>query len=103
MRLNPSDPKMHREKSGSLTKHALLVCCVPGRRNWVCPSLAELCAEKVWKMMAWAVDDGDVPVLKALRFVFGWKNDGMVEEHECVGHQMGPAEFYLLVTQVGIP
>ena len=32
-------------------------------------SLAELCAEKVWKMMAWAVYDGEFPVLKALRLV----------------------------------
>ena len=33
-------------------------------------SLAELCAEKVWRTMAWAVCEGEVPVLNALRSVF---------------------------------
>ena len=37
------------------------------------PSLAELCAEKVWKTMAWAEKVGEVPVLTALRFVVGWR------------------------------
>ena len=30
------------------------------------PSLAELCAEKVWKMMVWAVFYGEVLVLKSI-------------------------------------
>ena len=40
-------------------------------------SLAELCAEKVWKTMAWAVYKGEVPVLKALRSVIGWRTTAL--------------------------
>ena len=36
-------------------------------------SLEELCAETVWKTIAWAVNEGEVPVLKALRYVIGWR------------------------------
>ena len=36
-------------------------------------SLAELCAEKNWKTMAWVGYDGTVLVMKALRYVIGWR------------------------------
>ena len=66
-------------------------------------SLAELCAEKVWKTMAWAVYKGEVPILKALRSVIGWRTDGVVEKQECERHEVGPAERYMLEAQVGFP
>ena len=41
-----------------------------GGKVWDLPiPLAELCAEKVWNTKAWAVCNGEVTVLKALRFV----------------------------------
>ena len=36
-------------------------------------SLAELCAEKIWKTMAWVGYDGTVLVMKALRSVIDWR------------------------------
>ena len=50
-------------------------------------SSAELCADKVWKTMAW--DKGEVPFLKASRSVIGWRTT--------------PAERYLLEAQVRFP
>ena len=67
------------------------------------PSLAGLCADKVWKMMAWVAREGEVPVLKALRFGIGWRTTAWWEEQECVEHEVGPAEFLLLEAQIGIP
>ena len=43
-------------------------------------SLAELCAEKVWKTMAWAVYEGEVPVLKSTTICYWLEGDGMVEK-----------------------
>ena len=37
------------------------------------PTMAERNAEKVWKTMAWATSDGDVPVVKALRSILRWR------------------------------
>ena len=54
------------------------------------PSLAELCAEKVWKMMAWAVCDGEVPVLKALRFVTGWRKTAWGRNRSAWGMKWDP-------------
>ena len=65
-------------------------------------SLAELCAEKVWKTMVWAVHEGEIPVLKALRSVIGWRTT-VWWRNRSVGHEVGPAEHYLLEAQVGIP
>ena len=43
------------------------------------PTLAELCAEEVWKMIAWAVYDGD-PCSESIAICYWMENDGMVEE-----------------------
>ena len=51
--------------------------------------------EKVWKTIAWAACEDEVPVLNALRSFIDW-SDRMVEEQECVGHEMGLFEHYLL-------
>ena len=40
-------------------------------------SLAEMCADKVWKTIAWAVYEGEVPVLKAQRSVIGWRTTAL--------------------------
>ena len=54
--------------------------------------------------MAQVAYEGEVPVLKERTTICYWmENDGMVEEQECVVHEMGPAEYYLLERQVGIP
>ena len=54
------------------------------------PSLAELCAEKVWKMMAWADNDGEVPVLKALRLVIGWRTTAWWRNRSSWGMKWDP-------------
>ena len=54
------------------------------------PSLAELCAEKVWKTMAWAVHEGEVPVLKALRFVIGWRTTAWWRNKSAWGMKWDP-------------
>ena len=36
-------------------------------------SLADLCAEKIWKSTSWVGYDGTVPVMKALRTVIEWR------------------------------
>ena len=42
--------------------------------------------------MAWAVYEGEVPVLKALRSVIWLEDDGMVEKQECERHEWGHGE-----------
>ena len=66
-------------------------------------SLAELCAEQVWKTMAWAVYKGEVLVLKALRSVVGWRTTAWWRNSSVRGMKMGPAERCMLEAQVGVP
>ena len=57
------------------------------------PSLAELCAEKVWKTIGWAVYEGEVPVLKALRSVIGWRTTAWWRNRSAWGMKWDPLNF----------
>ena len=48
------------------------------------PTVAEKNAEKVWKTVAWAIYDGDVLVMKALRSILRWWDCDLVDEQEGV-------------------
>ena len=37
------------------------------------PSLTEKIASKIWTTMTWAVHDGDVLVVQAVRSILGWR------------------------------
>ena len=42
-------------------------------RKMVPPLLSEKIAYKIWTTMRWAVYDGDVPIMLALRSLLGWR------------------------------
>ena len=37
------------------------------------PTMVQTIAEHIWKAMSWAAYDGDVPVVRALRSILGWR------------------------------
>ena len=45
-------------------------------RKMKLPTMAEKNAEKIWKTVAWATHDGDVPVMKARSFLTGGLRPG---------------------------
>ena len=45
----------------------------------------ELADRKHWKAMSWAVYDGDLPVMKALRSIFEVEDDDLVDKLKCMG------------------
>ena len=66
-------PKMHPDEEW-ITYRARTVRVM--RAKWKemgLASLADLCAEKIWKSMSWIGYEGTVPVLKALRKVIEWR------------------------------
>ena len=46
--------------------------------------------EKVWKTVAWAVYDGDVPVMKALRSILSWRTTAWWRHKSAWGMRVGP-------------
>ena len=64
------------------------------------PTMAEKNSEKVWKTMAGATWEGDVPVMKALRLILRWRTDVLVEKAEPLEHEDGPCERVEMKTQV---
>ena len=44
------------------------------------PLLTEKIASKMWTTMTWAVYDGDVPIILALRSILGLENNCVVEK-----------------------
>ena len=53
-------------------------------------SLAELCAEKFWKTLAWAVYEGEVLVLNGFRSVIGWRTTAWWRNRSARGMKMDP-------------
>ena len=46
------------------------------RINWKkmgLPTLVEKIVDKVWMTMNWAIYDGEVPIMRALRSILGWR------------------------------
>ena len=64
-------------------------------------SLADLCAEKIWKSMSWVGYDGAVPVVKAFTSGHRVENDSMVEDQECKRHERRPRQCHMLEAQMG--
>ena len=54
-------------------------------------SLADLCAEKIWKSMSWVGYDGAVPVVKALRAVIEWRTTAWWRTRSAKGMCENPA------------
>ena len=54
-------------------------------------SLADLCAEKIWKSMSWVGYEGTVPVVKALRTVIEWRTTAWWRTRSAKGMSEDPA------------
>ena len=62
------------------------------------PLLTEKIANKIWTTMTWAVSDGDVPFMLALR-----ENDCMVEKSVLLGYDVGPLQCPEMEAQSWVP
>ena len=54
------------------------------------PLLTGTIASKIWITMTWAVYDGDVPIMLALRSIVAWRNDRLVEKSASWGMARDP-------------
>ena len=70
-----------------LCNSVLIVICDKKRKNY--RRWPNKNAEQVWKTMAWATHDGDVPFMKALRSIFRWNTTEEVDQ-ECLEYEGYP-------------
>ena len=70
------------------------------RAEWRKMTMAEKNVEKIW---TWAVYDGEVPVLRALRPFLGWRTTTWWRNRSALGHEDGPDERDKMETQVRVP
>ena len=54
------------------------------------PLLTEKIAIKIWTTVTWAVHDDDVPVMQALRSMFGWRTTAWWENRPSWGTAWDP-------------
>ena len=54
------------------------------------PLLTEKIANKIWTTMTWAVYEGDVPIMLALRSILGWRTTAWWRSRSCWGMTCDP-------------
>ena len=66
-------PKMHAEESWVGYKQRAGRTLRIIWRKMGLPTLVEKIVDTFWTTMNWAIYDGDVPILRALRLILGWR------------------------------
>ena len=54
------------------------------------PLLTEKIANKIWTTVTWAVYDGDVPIMLALRAILGWRTTAWWRNRASLGTAWDP-------------
>ena len=73
-------------------------------RKMAVPLLTEKIASKIWTTVTWAVYDGDVSIMLALRSIFGEENDHFWEEKPLlVEYGVGPLQRSKVEAQSWVP